>query len=227
MRLLLVRHGHPNYDLDCLTPLGHRQAAAAAERLKDEKIDLFYASTCGRAVETAEYAAAHYQKKVTQLPFMREIAWGYDGKAYAPEAHPWDLVDNMISESKNLQEPNWQNLPPFQGNMVCDDVNKIAKDVDAWLATLGYTREGSYYRAGENTEKTVALFSHGGSSSAVLAHLLNLPFPYLIRIYRVDFTSITSLWFPDTPGQLVMPVLELVNDNAHIRELKAEQFFGN
>ena len=91
----------------------------------------------------------------------------------------------------------------------------------------GYTREGSYYRAGENTEKTVALFSHGGSSSAVLAHLLNLPFPYLIRIYRVDFTSITSLWFPDTPGQLVMPVLELVNDNAHIRELKAEQFFGN
>lgn len=94
MRLLLVRHGHPNYDLDCLTPLGHRQAAAAAERLKDEKIDLFYASTCGRAVETAEYAAAYYQKKVMQLPFMREIAWGYDGKAYAPEAHPWDLVEH-------------------------------------------------------------------------------------------------------------------------------------
>ena len=23
MRIIFVRHGHPNYELDCLTPLGH------------------------------------------------------------------------------------------------------------------------------------------------------------------------------------------------------------
>jgi len=35
MRIIFVRHGHPNYEKDCLTELGHRQAEAAAQRLKD------------------------------------------------------------------------------------------------------------------------------------------------------------------------------------------------
>ena len=38
MRLLLVRHGDPNYELDCLTELGHRQAKEVAKRLMEEGI---------------------------------------------------------------------------------------------------------------------------------------------------------------------------------------------
>jgi len=227
MRLLLVRHGHPNYELDCLTPLGHLQAEAAAERLVKEHIDVFYASTCGRAVETAEHAASRYGLHVTQLPFMREVTWGYNGQPNDSAGHPWNLVDQMILEGKTLRNADWREIQPFAGNSICANVDMIAEYIDGWLATLGYTREGEYYRAGENTAKTVALFSHGGSSNAVLAHILNLPFPYVIQIFRADFTSITVLKFPDTPGELVMPVLELVNDCAHIKDLKAEQFFGN
>ena len=33
MRIVFVRHGHPNYEKDCLTELGHRHAEAAALRL--------------------------------------------------------------------------------------------------------------------------------------------------------------------------------------------------
>ena len=39
MKIILVRHGHPDYENDCLTPLGHEQAAKAAMRLKDEGIE--------------------------------------------------------------------------------------------------------------------------------------------------------------------------------------------
>lgn len=227
MRLLLVRHGHPNYELDCLTPLGHLQAEAAAERLMREHIDLFFTSTCGRAVETAEHTASRYGMNVTQLPFMREVTWGYNGIPNDPAGHPWNLVDNMILEGKALGNADWREVLPFSGNSICANVDLIASEFDQWMETLGYIREGDYYRAGENTAKTVALFSHGGSSNAVLAHVLNLPFPYVIQVFRADFTSITALNFPDTPGELVMPVLELVNDCAHIKNLKAEQFFGN
>lgn len=227
MRLLLIRHGHPNYELDCLTPLGHLQAEAAAERLRDEKIDIFFSSTCGRAVQTAEHTASRCGKPVTQLPFMREVTWGYHGEPNEPEGHPWNLVDQMILQGKTLGNGNWQEIPPFSGNSICANVDLIAEGIDAWLENLGYTREGEYYRAGENTDKTVALFSHGGSSNAVLAHIFNLPFPYVIQVFRADFTSITVLRFPDTPGKLVMPVLELVNDCAHIQNLKSEQFYGN
>ena len=227
MRLILVRHGHPDYERDCLTALGHRQAEAAADRLRNEKIDVFFASTCGRALETAEHTASRYGLPVTGLDFMREVTWGYNGQPYDPAGHPWDLVDRMILEGKPLDNSDWQEIPPFRGNSICENVNLIADEFDKWLEMLGYTREGDYYRAGENTEKTVALFSHGGSSNAVLAHVFNMPFPFVIQVFRADFTSVTVLKFPDTPGKLVMPVLELVNDCAHIGDLRSEPVYGN
>ena len=36
MRLIMVRHGEPDYEKDCLTETGRQQAAAAAERLAAE-----------------------------------------------------------------------------------------------------------------------------------------------------------------------------------------------
>ena len=56
MRLIMVRHGEPNYEKDCLTETGRQQAAAAAERLAREGITAVYASPMGRARETAEPA---------------------------------------------------------------------------------------------------------------------------------------------------------------------------
>ena len=35
MKIYFVRHGDPNYRHDCLTELGHKQAQAAAKRLKE------------------------------------------------------------------------------------------------------------------------------------------------------------------------------------------------
>ena len=54
MRLILVRHGDPNYELDCLTELGHRQAKVVAERLMEEGIEEIYCSPQGRAQQTAK-----------------------------------------------------------------------------------------------------------------------------------------------------------------------------
>ena len=73
MKIVFVRHGHPNYEKDCLTELGHEQAKAAAERLKDEKFDMIFSSSCGRAYETACHIAAFHGKEVQKLDFMREI----------------------------------------------------------------------------------------------------------------------------------------------------------
>ena len=39
MRLLIVRHGDPDYEKDTLTEKGHREASLLAKKLKDEKID--------------------------------------------------------------------------------------------------------------------------------------------------------------------------------------------
>ena len=59
MRLIFIRHGEPDYEKDCLTELGHKQAAAAAQRLLSEGIDEIYSSPQGRAFQTLNIFQRH------------------------------------------------------------------------------------------------------------------------------------------------------------------------
>ena len=227
MRIVFVRHGHPNYAHDCLTELGHRHAAAAAERLQDEGIEAIYSSTHGRAMETASHLADALRLPVTGCEFMREINWGsVDGEPLFADGHPCDTVDRMVAQGESLVDPDWQNSETFRRNRVVQCVEKVAAGTDAWLATLGYTREGLYYRAGKDTKRTIAAFGHGGASTAILAHLFNLPFPFVTSTMGPDYTGITIVELPDVEGALVKPRLEMLNDARHIRGLTVENYFG-
>ncbi len=227
MKIVFVRHGHPNYVDDCLTELGHLQAAAAAERLKDEGIQEIYSSTCGRAMETAGYTAKLLGLPIIPCDFIREIHWGPKGDTPLPEGgHPWLVADLMASQGTTLTTPAWQETPDFCENTVYDAVNVVWQGMDQWLASLGAVREGEFYRMGENTDKTVAMFSHGGASSAVFSRLLNIPFPQMCGVTRVDFTSVTVIEFPDRPGALVTPYIRLFNDAKHIKGIEGVHEYG-
>ena len=227
MRIIFVRHGHPDYAHDCLTELGRQHAAAAALRLQDEGIEAIYSSTHGRAMETASHLADALHLPVTGCEFMREINWGsVDGEPLFADGHPWDTVDRMVAQGESLVDPDWQNSETFRRNRVVQCVEKVAAGTDAWLATLGYTREGLYYRAGKDTKRTIAAFGHGGASTAILAHLFNLPFPFVTSTMGPDYTGITIVELPDVEGALVKPRLEMLNDARHIRGLTVENYFG-
>lgn len=223
MRIVLVRHGHPDYVNDCLTPLGHEQAKAAAQRLSGEGISEVFSSTSNRAYETAEYTARLFSKDITKLSFMREIKWGSaDGEDIYRDGHPWDTSLYAVSQGFDLMSEDWTKQKPFSNNIAFSELERVAESADEWLLSLGYKREGTAYRVvGENTDRTIALFSHGGSSSALLSHLLNLPFFYLCRTLCPDFTAITVLCLSDEVGSLTFPTIELANDSRHIRRGKA------
>ena len=42
MRLLFIRHGDPDYEHDCLTDKGIREAQLLAQRMKKETMDHIY-----------------------------------------------------------------------------------------------------------------------------------------------------------------------------------------
>ena len=42
MRIVLIRHGEPDYEKDCLTETGHKQAKIAAQRPLKEGIEEIY-----------------------------------------------------------------------------------------------------------------------------------------------------------------------------------------
>lgn len=215
MRIIFVRHGEPDYAHDCLTEEGKLQAAAAAERLAGEGISEIYTSPCGRASETASYTAARLGLPVTTLDYMREISWG--GFRLPHNGHPWTLGDRMLEEGFDFCARDWKEHPYFKGNVATEYYNKIAGRFDAFLEAHGYRHEGRRFQCVGGRDDTIALFSHGGSGACVLAHLLNLPFPYVASVMPYDFTSIIILDFPVNEGAYVFPRLDLFNDCAHIK----------
>lgn len=227
MRIVFVRHGHPNYADDCLTDLGKLHAAAAAERLAKEGITEIYSSTCGRAYETAGHTARKLGLEIVKCNFMREISWGsIDGEPLFSDGHPWNTVNDMIAHDESLLDPDWMRGERFCRNKMVADVQKIAIDTDAWLETLGYKREGKYYRALGNTDRTIAAFGHGGASAAILAHMFNLPFPFTSSIMGPDYTAVTVIDLPNRTDVLVSPHFELLGDARHIRGLEIQNIYN-
>ena len=220
MRVIFIRHGEPDYAHDCLTDRGRKQAQAAAKRLKEEGIGEIYSSPLGRAAETAAAAAEALNLPVKTLDFMQELHWGStDGKPIPADGHPWDLADMLAAEGWDLTDPAWREHPYFRNNIVTAEADHVARETDRWLYTIGYERHGAYYRCirPDNTQKTVALFSHGGSSAAAMGHILNLPFPYACGLFHLEFTGITVIRLDRNPGKQTLPCLELANDGRHIR----------
>ena len=227
MKIYFVRHGHPNYEKDCLTELGKMQAQKAAERLADSGITQIFASTKGRALETAAFTADLLGLPVTGCDFMREISWhAAPGAQKAVDAHPWNAADSFVEKGMDLTDVNWQEKEPFRDSVVMECVNTVVSGFDGFMSELGYEREGDYYRVtGSNTDKTIAIFSHGGSSSVVISHLLNIPFPQICGFLQLDFTSVTVFELSDKIGTLTYPKLMLSNDARHIEGITVRNVY--
>lgn len=223
MRIIFVRHGHPNYVDDCLTPLGHLHGEAVAERLKAEPIEKIYSSTCGRAMETAKHIDVNFGLGVEGLDFMREIKWGsVDGTDIYEDGHPWMTSDYLAAQGKDLLNTDWRKTGIYRNNKVVEAADYVAKRLDEWLVLLGYTREGDYYRVGKVRYGTIVLVSHGGASSAALAHLFNLPLPFVCSAICPDYTAVTVVGLSDKEGALIAPKFEIMNDARHIAKIKRE-----
>ncbi|MCR4585703.1 MAG: histidine phosphatase family protein [Lachnospiraceae bacterium] len=221
MRLVLVRHGEPDYEHDCLTEKGKKQAEIVARRLMKEGIEEIYSSPLGRARQTAEpFAELSGIGKVQILDFMREIRYGREDALYK-SGNPWTVAFDLVREGYDLQSSKWREYPGYEENTAVTDADKVRTGTDEWLASIGFEREGLYYRCtGESdTERSLALFSHGGSSTAFMSQVMNIPFPKLcVLLANLQHTSVTILSFDSTPGALSMPFIELACDVAHLEE---------
>ena len=232
MRIFFVRHGHPNYKEDCLTDLGVQQADAAAERLKHEQIDKFYASTNGRARETAEHINKYHKKETIPLQFMRELSFMKVEPEFEDKfpdivtetmGDPWKAVTKTVAEGKTLHDGNWLESPLYAKFKYSKRAIWVGEQFDEFLSTFGIKRCGEYYiKTEECRDETILVASHAGSSSAVLSHLFNLPFPFVIHVMRPNFTSVTVVEINGEVGATVSPQLLIFNDAMHIQSTNVQ-----
>ena len=70
MRLLIVRHGDPDYSIDSLTEKGWKEAEYLSERLSKLDVKDFYVSPLGRAKDTA-LSLIHISEPTRQAALSR------------------------------------------------------------------------------------------------------------------------------------------------------------
>lgn len=211
MRIIFVRHGHPDYKNDCLTELGHTQAKAAGERLKGEGIDRIYASTMGRAIETAGHIAeaiGYPIDNIVKLDFMREIEWDFAG--------PWEVSTEYVRAGFSTMILDWENEGPYARDKIVTFLGNRADGFDGLLGTLGYRREGLYYRVEAENDDTILVVSHAGTSTGVLSRLFNLPATFLFDALRPHLTAVTVVTLKGKEGELISPRFEIANDSRHV-----------
>ena len=223
MKIRLIRHGDPNYEKNCLTPLGHDQAEALAERLyrNGVRADAVCSSKYGRAVETAEHTAKKYGLPVQILDFAHEIE--SEPSCLSPEEQQkygsWPASFEYVKDGINLSVEDPRQFVLYGKTGVGDSDRRVREGFDAWLAAGGYEKEGLYYRCTRKNDSEVLFFTHGGVISFLVAYLLHIN-PLAVCCYtRVRCTGITEIEFAGNPGDAVCPVLYCFDDASHLELL--------
>ena len=151
MRILIVRHGDPDYVNDTLTEKGKREAFLLAEKLKKEKIDYFYTSPLGRAKDTCMYVARAMgrEDRVQVKTFLREF--NRDDAVVLPNGEKKELIWDLLPEFWTTQadmydKDNWVNCPCFGQGNIRAEYAEVVQAFDELLKNHGYVREGNAYR---------------------------------------------------------------------------------
>ena len=79
------------------------------------------------------------------------------------------------------------------------------KDSDAFLARMGYVRDGGQYRIEKPNTKRIAMFCHGGFGSAWVASMLEIPLPLMWAGFVMHTTSVTCILFDERKPGIATP----------------------
>lgn len=195
MKLLLIRHGDPDYEHDSLTEKGRREAACLAERLSAMEIQHIYVSPLGRARDTAAPALAKLGREAVECQWLRE----FQAPILRPDRPdrrmiPWDwLPQDWTAEPCFFDPERWCEHPVMVEGGVGEEYRRVTACFDALLARHGAVREERHYRIEQETEDTLAFFCHFGVMSVLLSHLLSISPMVLWHGFCAAPASITTV----------------------------------
>ena len=195
MRILIIRHGDPDYVNDSLTPRGDREAELLAGIIDRYGIDEAFVSPLGRAQRTASFSLEKLGISGTTLKWLRE----FPPLIRRPDRVPvktiaWDWrPSDWTVHPEFFDKDQWFSNEIMAEGGVEEEFLKVTNGLDELLTAHGYKRDGLVYRVEEGNHKTLALFCHFGVECVILGHLLNISPMQLWHGFAAAPTSITSL----------------------------------
>jgi len=218
MKLLLIRHGDPDYSIDSLTEKGWREAGYLAERMARANADYYYVSPMGRAKATASCTLEALQRTAVECPWLEE----FNAPIYRPDAPerrnvPWDwLPQDWMGDERFFLPDQWYLADEMQEGRVKEAYDRVVGNFDALLERHGYRREGRCYRAVHANNDTLAFFCHLGVGCVLLSHLLNLSPMILWHGACAAPSSVTTLATEERREGIVSFRMSAYGDISHL-----------
>ncbi|WP_460641583.1 histidine phosphatase family protein [Lacrimispora brassicae] len=194
MKLILIRHGEPDYSIDSLTEKGWREADLLSERMGKQPVSAFYCSPLGRAKDTAKATLDKSGAEAEILPWLREFYAPVEDGGSGTKRIPWDFMPGYWTNREELYHRDlWFENERMKTGPVKEEYEKVAAGLDEILKKHGYEREGRMYRAVPGSDDTIVLFCHFGVICVMLSHLLGIPAPLLWQGFFLAPSSVTTL----------------------------------
>ena len=216
MRLYIIRHADPDYANRTITPQGHLEAEALADRLASQGLDRIYSSPLGRAIHTAQYTADQLDMDYQIEDWIQEASLMLEDPSKG-QVCAWDLDGEMIrGEIPVTTYQDWYHQSPFDSPMFRQYFHSLVQESDRFLANHGYVREDRRYRIVESNQQQIALFCHGGFGLIWIAHLLEIPIPMMWSSFFLAPSSVTTILFDERSDQWAVPRCIGLADVSHL-----------
>ena len=193
MKIVFIRHGDPNYELDALTEKGILEAKALIPRIEKINADYYYVSPLGRARQTAQIAIERIDKEAKVLDWLREFP-AVVKHICEPDPGPqcWDWMP-----SDWAKDPSFYDIDHFFDHPVMANghVKEIYEDVlrhfDALLKKHGYAKNGKTFDVLNGNHDTLCFFCHFGIECVLLSYLINVSPMILWHGFVASTSSVT------------------------------------
>lgn len=196
MKLLIIRHGDPDYAHDTLTEKGRREAELLKDRLVQHPITAVYCSPLGRARATAAPTLQALGRTAEICDWLRE----FPGRIVDPETGTdksccWDLMPARINGNDALfDRKRWLDTSIYRSGDVAQVYTAVCRELDRLLQKHGYVHEGDVFRVERESTDTLVLFCHFGVECVLLSHLLPVSPVTLWQGFVALPSSVTTLY---------------------------------
>lgn len=223
MKIILIRHGDPDYVNDTLTEKGIREAKLLAKRVAGwPDVTQFYCSPLGRAQKTASYSLETAGREAVTCEWMREFSYMIDDPVTGRHGVPWDLMPRYWTEIPEMYDrEGWKTTALYRSNdALLPAYRGVCEGLDNLLSSYGYIRHNNYYitdPSKKKTEDTIVIFCHLGVTCMMLSHLLNISPVPLLHGFFLATTSITVLGTEERMDNDAVFRVQIMGDTSHLQ----------
>ncbi len=219
MRIILIRHGDPDYERDSLTPKGWREAELLSERVSRWDVRDFYCSPLGRAKDTASLSLKKMGREATVYEWMKEFYVPVLDPETGKERGPWDFMPAYWTNEPGMYDrAAWMDTPVMKTGDIKNSYAAVCRGLDELLAGYGYEREGNIYRVRQHNDDTIVLFCHLGVSCVMLSHLLGISPVLLWHGFFPAPTSVTVLNSEERDPAVAYFRCQVLGDTTHLHD---------